>query len=120
MYDLRQIMIGFIIAVVIYLISVFASFGLIGGLIGFFIGGFIANYRFRGSWKNGVVNGLLVGLLGWAIVYFVMINVFNVSTDIIGDYSLLIPQENFLSELWVSLIYILVAVIGGIAGSIRR
>jgi len=120
MNDLRDVMIGFTIAVVIFLISVFAGFGLIGGLIGFFIAGLVTSLRFKGTIKHGIINGLIIGVFGWAIVYFVMINVFNVSTDIIGDFSLLIPQEDFVNELWVSTLYIIVAIVGGIVGSFRR
>ncbi|MGZ7048996.1 MAG: DUF5518 domain-containing protein [Methanobacterium sp.] len=120
MYDLRQVMIGFTVAVVIFLIAVFSGFGLIGGLIGFFIAGLVTSFLFKGTMKNGLVNGIIIGVFGWAIVYFVIINVMNVSTDIIGDFSLLIPQEDFLNETWVSFLYIVTAIAGGIIGSLRR
>ena len=122
MYDLRQVMIGFVIAVALFIISVFLGFGLIGGLIGFFIAGLVTSLRFKGTVKNGFTNGLIVGIMGWAVVYFVMIIVFNVDTFVgfMGDFILLIPQENFLNEFWVSFLYIIVAVVGGIVGSVKR
>jgi len=120
---IKYAMIGFLIAVALYVISLFFGFGLIGGIIGFFIAGIISSYKGKVNAKNGAIQGLIIGSLGWIVIFPAMNVVFSVPNfnSFIGDYGLIIPSKNLAEELLLSISYIVASILGGIAGSkIRR
>ena len=114
--------IGFIIAIVLFAISLFLGYGLIGGIIGFFIAGIIAGYKGGISAKNGAVQGLAIGALGLIVVFMAIMVVFGVPdfNYLIGDYGPIISSMNIPVELLIPISYVVASIIGGIIGSVIK
>lgn len=118
----KYLMIGFLIAIVLYLISLFFLFGLIGGIIGFFIAGVISSYKGKVNAKNGAIQGLAIGFFGWIVTFSAMMVVFGVPdfNYFIGDYMLIISGMNSPVEALIPVLYIIACILGGIVGSIIK
>lgn len=118
----KYTMIGFFIAVALYLFSLFFGFGLFGGIVSFFIAGLISCYKSGGNAKNGAIQGLIVGVFGWIVIFPALQVVFGVPdfSSFIGDYGLIIPGKNVPIEFLISASYIIASIIGGIIGSVIK
>ena len=79
MINLKTILAGIVVIMILYVIGL----GFIGSLIGFFIAGAIVDYLDNENFKNGAINGLILGLIAFTLV----VVLYLIRLSIVGSFS---------------------------------